>query len=274
MTSTQHQIATQAQRLIPLVAELYERALALEKNYGEALQRVDSAYRDSARNLLHYLAVRQIDIRQLQIGLASIGLSSLGRMEAHALNTLNAVLFALHRITNQNWAAGMKSPVDFNTGEMLLNRHAENLLGLPAGKRSVRIMVTMPSEAATNSALMREMLAAGMDVMRINCAHDNPDTWAAMANNLRQAQRELGRSCRIRPDLVGPQRRTGAIKSAGRILRIKPTRDVRGRVITPAQVWLVPAEILEDGPGGAMITLLMPRELLRKSKPGDELRFR
>jgi len=95
-----------------------------------------------------------------------------------------------------------------------------------------------------------------------------------MANNLRQAQRELGRSCRILTDLGGPKLRTGAIKSAGRILRIKPTRDVRGRVVTPAQVWLVPAEIPQDGPGGAMTTLLMPRELLRKSKPGDELRFR
>jgi pyruvate kinase len=62
MTSTQHQIVAHAQRLIPQVEELYERALALEKNYGGALQRVDAAYRDSARNLLHYLAVRQTKI--------------------------------------------------------------------------------------------------------------------------------------------------------------------------------------------------------------------
>jgi hypothetical protein len=108
MTSTQHQIAAQAQRLIPQVEELYERALALENNYGETLQRVDAAYRDSARNLLHYLAVRQIDIRQLQIGLASIGLSSLGRMEAHTLSTLGEVLFALHCIADQNWAPDAK----------------------------------------------------------------------------------------------------------------------------------------------------------------------
>ena len=274
MTSTQHQIAAQAQRLIPQVEELYERALALDQNYGEALQKVDAAYRDSARNLLHYLAVRQIDIRQLQIGLASIGLSSLGRMEAHTLSTLGEVLFALHRIADQNWAPGAKSPFDFNTGQMSLNRRAETLLGLPAGKRSVRIMVTMPSEAATNPALVRDLLAAGMDVMRINCAHDNPDAWASMVNNLRRAQRELGRSCKILTDLGGPKLRTGAIQSTGRILRIKPTRDVRGRVVTSAQVWLTPAEIPEDRPGGATTALLMPRELLQKSMPGDELRFR
>jgi pyruvate kinase len=274
MTSTQHQIAAQAQRLIPQVEELYERALALENNHGETLQRVDAAYRDSARNLLHYLAVRQIDIRQLQIGLASIGLSSLGRMEAHTLSTLSEVLFALHRITDQNWAPDAKSPVDFNTGQMSLNRHAETLLGVPAGKRSVRIMVTMPSEAATDPALVRDLLAAGMDVMRINCAHDNPGAWAAMVNNLRRAQRELGRSCKILTDLGGPKLRTGAIQSAGRILRIKPTRDVRGRVVTPAQAWLTPEESPQDCPGGATTTLLMPRELLQKSMPADEMRFR
>src|SRR4029434_3033610 len=148
MASTQHQIAAQAQGLIPQVEELYERALALDKNYGEALQNVDAAYRDSARNLLHYLAVRQIDLRPLQSGLASIGLSSLGRMEAHTLSTLGEVLFALHRIADQNWAPDAKSPVEFNNGQMSLNRHAETLLGVPAGQRSVRIMVTMRSEAA------------------------------------------------------------------------------------------------------------------------------
>jgi pyruvate kinase len=274
MTSAQHQVGAKAQALIPQVEELYERALALENNYGETLQKVGVAYRDSARNLLHYLAVRQIDIRQLQIGLASIGLSSLGRMEAHTLSTLGEVLFALHRIADQNWATDAKSPVDFNTGHMSLNHHAETLLGVPAGKRSVRIMVTMPSEAATDPSLVRELLAAGMDVMRINCAHDNPDAWAAMVNNLRWAQHELGRSCKILTDLAGPKLRTGAIQSEGRIFRIKPARDVRGRVVTPAQVWLTPAEIPQDGPGGAPTTLPMPRELLQKAEPGDELGFR
>ena len=120
----------------------------------------------------------------------------------------------------------------------------------------------------------RDLLAAGMDVMRINCARDNPDAWAAMVDNLRRAQRELGRSCKILTDLGGPKLRTGAIQSAGRILRIKPTRDVRGRVVTPARVWLTPAEIPQDGPGDATATLLAPRELLEKAEPGDELRFR
>jgi pyruvate kinase len=95
-----------------------------------------------------------------------------------------------------------------------------------------------------------------------------------MVSNLRRAQRELGRSCKILTDLGGPKLRTGAIRSTERILQIKPTRDVRGRVVKPARVWLTPSEIPQDGPVGATTTLLMPRELLQKAEPGDELRFR
>ncbi len=110
-------------------------------------------------------------------------------MEAHTLSTLNAVLFALSRIASQSWEPSAKPPVDFNSGQMSLARQAESLLGLPAGKRTVKIMVRMPSDAASDPTLIRELLAAGMDVMRINCAHDGPDVWAAMVNNLRRLDR-------------------------------------------------------------------------------------
>ena len=120
MTPTQSLIVGQAQRLIPEVMDLYDRALALEQSYAESLQKVGLGYRDSARNLLHYLAVRQVDVRQLQIALAALGLSSLGRMESHTLSTLQAVLFALSRIANQSWTPQAKPPVNFHTGQMLL----------------------------------------------------------------------------------------------------------------------------------------------------------
>jgi pyruvate kinase len=274
MTPTQNPIAAQAQRLIPEVAELYERALNLEQEHSAGLRRVAVGYQDSARNLLHYLAIRQVDLRQIQMALAAIGLSSLGRMEAHTLNTLHAVLFALHRIANQDWKPKVTPPVNLVTGQMLLARHATALLGLPAGKRLVRIMVTMPTEAAANATLVHDLLAAGMDVMRINCAHDGPEVWAAMVDNLRRAQRELGRECKIQADLGGPKLRTGALQSSGRFLRIKPRRDIRGEVVKPARVWLVPAETAQIAPEGVAAALRMPREFLQESRPGDVVRFR
>jgi pyruvate kinase len=273
MTPTQHLIMTQAQRLIPEVAELYERALKLEHEHSAGLERVAVGYHDSARNLLHYLAIRQVDVRQIQMALAAIGLSSLGRMEAHTLSTLHAVLFALHRIANQDWKPKVAQPVNLETGQMLLARHAATLLGLPAGKRSVRIMVTMPTEAATNPALVHDLLAAGMDVMRINCAHDDPEVWAAMADNLRRAQRKLGRECKIQTDLGGPKLRTGALQLSGQFLRIKPKRNIRGEVVEPARVWLIPSETSLTAPDGVAASLQMPQEFLQKLKPDDVMRF-
>ena len=40
-------------------------------------------------------------------------------------------------------------------------------------------------------------LAAGMDCMRINCAHDGVAEWERMIENLRRARRELGKKCRV-----------------------------------------------------------------------------
>ena len=55
--------------------------------------------------------------------------------------------------------------------------------------RAVRIMVTVPSEAAHEYALVRDLLLQGMDCMRINCAHDDAATWLRITEHLRQADR-------------------------------------------------------------------------------------
>ena len=233
----------QAQRLIGPLRELYDQACALENEQATQLAAVDTTFQNSARNLIHYLAVRQHDIRPLQNELAALGLSSLGRLEAHTLATLQSVLVALHRLAEVPLPAlHTAPPVTFYTGPMLLNQHSLHLLGEPAGKRTVRIMVTMPSEAATDLALLRSLLAAGMDVMRINSAHDEPADWLAMINNLRQVQRESGRPCKIYADLAGPKLRTGAIEPLSHLVKFRPQRDPRGRVIQPAYLWLTPTQ--------------------------------
>lgn len=102
-------------------------------------------------------------------------------------------------------------PVDMTEGPRLPAAHAERLLGPAPPGRAVRIMVTMPFEAATDYGLVRDLVAAGMDVMRINCSHDSREAWEAMAAHLRRACGELDRPCRILADLGGPKLRTGAL---------------------------------------------------------------
>jgi pyruvate kinase len=92
-------------------------------------------------------------------------------------------------------------------------------------------MVTMPSEAASKPELLRDLLLAGMDVMRINCAHDGGEAWLAMIANLRAAERSTGLHCRVYADLAGPKLRTGELRAEGRKLEFKPIRDSWGRIV-------------------------------------------
>jgi len=99
-------------------------------------------------------------------------------------------------------------------------------------------MVTMPSEAAADGNLVEGLLRAGMDIMRINGAHDDATAWRAMVGHLRRATRATGRSCKVLVDLAGPKLRTGALETEPGLLKLKPRRDRRGRVTAPARVWL------------------------------------
>ena len=162
-----------------------------------SLRHVHANYRDSARNLLHYLTVRRRDLRRLQDRLAALGLSSLGRAEPHVLATVDAVLDVLGRLTGVERTSPRETNMDFDRGRQLLDEHTKTLLGAALPGRSVRIMVTLPTKAADDYTLVRDLLAQGMQCMRINCAHDDAATWLRMIEHLRRAEQSLGKSCRI-----------------------------------------------------------------------------
>jgi pyruvate kinase len=261
------------ERLIPSLTMLRAEAVHVEQSFAEDVSQIEPAYRASARNLLHYLGVRQHDIRNLQRDLASLGLSSLGVLEANAMASLNAVLNVLGQLTGRDLGRAPDAPVDFRTGPLLLRDHTRKLLGAEPNNRQVRIMVTMPSAAATRPELVRDLLKAGMDVMRINCAHDSPEAWRAMVNHLRRAEREIGRSCRVQADLGGPKLRTGPLAVVGRLLKIQPRRDYLGRVLGPVRVWLTPADAPESPPEKIRSVMPVSPALLDIAESGDELGF-
>ncbi len=263
------------ERLILPLTQLRDESLAYERSFEKELEHLEPDYRDSARNLLHYLSMRQHDLRNLQNDLSALGLSSLGRLEAHTLATLNSVLNALYQLdgTAEPRPPDPEPPVSFRTGSMLLRDHARMLLGPLPASRNVRVMVTMPSEAATDPTLVRDLLAAGMDVMRVNCAHDDANAWGRMVENLRRAEREVGRSCRVQVDLAGPKLRTGAIEALDRVVKLRPKRDVRGRVTSPARIWLTPANAPEPASDDSATVLPVEGDILGAAEVGDLVRF-
>jgi pyruvate kinase len=185
------------------------------------------------------VALRRLDIRSLQDKLESMGISSLGRSEGHVLYNIDSVIRILQRLAHEPVVIEPDvegvSPLE---GRRILRSNAEALFGQSEPGREVRMMATMPSDAAIDYALVRDMVAAGMDCMRINCAHDSESAWLAMVVNLRRAEREVGRKCRVMMDIAGPKMRTGKLESGPQVLRIKPDRDAYGRVTRPATVVL------------------------------------
>jgi pyruvate kinase len=250
------------------VDELRRAALAAEQEFATELDATASSMRESAYNLVHYLAVRRHDVRELQDELTRLGLSSLGRMEAHVMASLQTVLEVLFTLRNQPVPAEIAAPppVTFNTGNALLAAHADAILGPARRGRETRIMVTMPGEAADQPALIRDLVEAGMEVMRINCAHDGPKVWERMVKHLRRAERETGKRCALSFDLAGPKLRTGPIEPGPAVVKWRPLRDTIGRVTEPARVRFV-ARMHEGDAGDA--TIPVEGDLLAKAKPGD-----
>ncbi|MDX2131341.1 MAG: pyruvate kinase [Planctomycetota bacterium] len=230
----------------------------------------------SARNLLHYLALRSDDLRDLHEPLAAHGLSSLGRAEAHVLANLDGVIAALECLTRTpEEAEGGVAPVSLRDGREILERRAQSLLGASRAPgdsgAGVRIMVTLPGEAAEDAGLVRRMLDAGMTCARINTAHDGPRAWERMCRLVRAESARAGVACRILMDLAGPKIRTGPIEPGPRVLRIKPGRDALGQVVSPGEVILRAAH---DAPGEEPRALPVDGDWLHALRTGDVIELR
>jgi hypothetical protein len=182
------------------------------------------------------------------------------------------VLGALYALRQQpervTWLGGVP---DFTEGTQLLARHAAALLGPPPAARPVRIMVTMPSEAADDYALVRKLLQRGMDCMRVNCAHDDDAAWMQMIEHLERARLEIGRPCAVQMDLGGPKIRTGDIEPGPAVLKVKPVRDRLGAVVRPAVLGLVAVGAATPAVVGIDVTV--PVDRVPAAAPGDRLWF-
>jgi pyruvate kinase len=252
-------------------ADLLESLLDLRNAVYEEGQQTFAAWRPriqrqrflpGALNLAYYLALRRRDLRPLQAALVPWGLSSLGRLENRVMPNLDAVLATLGTL-----CAGPLPPdlparprlSLFARGERLLSDSARAVFGPEPPERRVHIMVTMPSEAADDYDLVRDLLLRGMDCIRINCAHDTPDEWARMIAHLRRAEIETGRTCKVAMDLGGPKVRTETIFT-----------PLDGRLRAGDRLLIVPGEprYSTTYPFQASCTL---QEIFQQARPGQRV---
>ncbi len=256
-------------RLLSRLDDLLERLESAESAWSDWLGPVPSDYRASARNIVHYWAIRQVDLRDLQLRLAAFGLSSLGRSEPHVEATLRLVRSAVQAMLEGSWHPPAPAAVAEDEGRELLRLRTVKLLGPTPANRETRIMVSLPSEAATNPDLVRGLVERGMNIARINCAHDDPDAWRSMAEHTRHASAVTGRECLVAMDLAGPKLRTGPIQPGPRVVKIRRVRDALGRTVAPARAWLTSTEDPMPAPERGMPTLPVSGEWLSRRRAGD-----
>lgn len=203
-----------------LKVQVLEDGQKLLDNWSKTNTR--SSYSDSLRNLAYYMAFRQYDHREIQNNLIPWGVSSLGRIEPHVLSNLDAVIKTLGYITGQE--QDDVSYPEYQDGEdrhSMLKHNTDILLGKSPEIRQSQIMVTMPSEAATDYQLVKDLIDSGMNTARINCAHDDNNVWKKMIHNIKQAAKEGNTECRILMDISGPKVRIKNLLTSKRNPKLK-----------------------------------------------------
>lgn len=195
--------------------KIREAILSCEEEYEPIIQSVHPNYRYSVRNFIRYLKLRTFELRKIQEELSAMGLSSIGHSERYVLANIENILYFLHLYQGKQFRGKYdlgEHPVNYFQSNTVLESNTTRLLGKSNQSLNTRIMVTLPSEAATDYEMVKNLIDQGIEVARVNCSHDQPEDWKKMIAHVHQACREVGHECRIFMDLPGPKMRTGLVK--------------------------------------------------------------
>ncbi|MFC3167661.1 pyruvate kinase [Paracoccus fontiphilus] len=241
-----------------LQSKVAARAAAILDTWKPMIRR--DGFADSAANFAAYLALRQQDIRPLQRQLVRFGLSSLGRAEARVEAELAAVI-AMVRAATGGTAVQPVPSERFYAGEAAIAQRAEELFGPLSPHSPVRLMVTLPSEAADDPGFARNLASLGVEAVRINCAHDDEAAWTRMIGHVAEAGRQTGQRMKTFMDLAGPKIRTGALRLAKGRKRVFEGDEMA--IALPGKLDAVP-----DGLPAAECTLAAA---LAAARPGERV---
>ena len=123
--------------------------------------------------------------------------------------------------------------------------------------RRTKIVATV-GPASWDEPVLRRLLQAGVDVVRLNFSHATHDRAAQIIRQVRKLSEELGRNVAILQDLQGPRIRTGKIASPPGYVELVAGQEIS--LTTQPLVASTPQEIGIDYP-----------ELPLDVKPGDKI---
>ncbi len=222
--------------LLVEIEELIQYVLDWEEKYRDKIEKVHPDYMDSAKNLVHYYALRSRKLNNLQKRLGNFGLSRLSDSEAHIMASLLTTRSILKSMLKQKTRYPRIQP-SFKGSRRLIRRNSKDLLGYRSKGRRTRIMVTLPDKASEDFELVYKMVESGMNCARINCAHGSQSEWLRMIENVQQAALQLRKTCKIAMDLSGQKIRTGMIAEDAKVIKIQYREDALGNKIKPIEVF-------------------------------------
>ena len=277
--------------------DVEHKSVALRRAWGVDADK--SKVTPRVLNLSRYVALREDDLADLQPRLAARGLSSLGRSESHVAPALDALIATLKRLTGES-GAPYPAPGLAQAGVAELEAETDRLFGKRRkdGPRA-RVMATLPTDAATEPELVKSLVNAGMDCARINCAHDDPEIWGQMIENVRATAERLERPCRVLMDIAGPKSRILRVKAppktrllrGDRVVLVDELREktrepiafslnfpeLVDQLVVGSEVFIddgrAAARVVSKAPGRAEIEVYAAREKGVRLKPGKGVNF-
>jgi pyruvate kinase len=122
--------------------------------------------------------------------------------------------------------------------------------------RQTKIIATLgPSVASVD--LVEELVAAGMDVARLNFSHGTHDDHRRYAQWVRQASSNHKRPIALLQDIQGPKIRTGTFESGTRAIARGERVEIRsgGGLAQPGEILIDYDHLLEDVAAGDLVVL-------------------
>lgn len=120
--------------------------------------------------------------------------------------------------------------------------------------RRTRIVATI-GPASESPAMLRAVLAAGVDIARVNFSHGDPAEHVRCMKRIRRVAAELGRTVSILADLCGPKIRVGEFQGGQATLR------------EGARVLITPRPVV----GTDRLIPSQYRRIVEDTKPGDRI---
>ena len=198
------------------LAEVFEKLVDLKEKMTYGVDTKNSNV--SLLNMQYYLNLRKYDFSHLQDDLTKVGLSSFGRSQAHMEASINVAIKMLALALKKEIHLP-KTLLSYEQSHTIMEKNSE-IFSTSSDK--TKIMITVPSDYAKEEKWFSDLSREGVHLFRINTAHDTPETWNKMAEEIKKTRSEE-KDLKIYVDLAGPKIRTSLkkTKKSGKTKKIK-----------------------------------------------------